>query len=67
MTTVACRKSGRKHTPITSEAQRRLFGAELKRRQEGKKPRLKGITTKELIVHLEEVKGKRLPARSRKK
>lgn len=56
-----CKKSGRKHTPITSKAQRGLFGAELARRRAGKKSRMKGITEKELSSHLKESKGKSLP------
>jgi len=67
MTTAACKKSGRKHTPITSEAQRGKFGAELARREAGKKGRMPGITTQELKSHLHEAKGKDLPARSRKR
>ncbi len=50
----------RKHTPITSEKQRGLFGAELSRREAGKEPRMPGITTKELRDHLKESKGKKL-------
>lgn len=60
------RKKHRKHTPITSEAQRGLFGAELKRRREGKRPRLPSVTRKELVSHLEEAGGKELPARARR-
>jgi len=56
-----CNKSGRKHTPITSEAQRGLMGAELGRRRSGKEGRMPGITEKELISHLKELKGKDLP------
>ena len=51
----------RKHTPITSEKQRGLFGAELARRRAGKESRMKGITTSELERHLHESKGKNLP------
>lgn len=51
----------RKHTPIVSEKQRRLFGAEYARRKAGETPRMKGITTKELRSHLKESKGKDLP------
>ena len=51
----------RKHTPITSEKQRGLFGSELARRKAGKEPQMKGITTKELKSHLKESKGKKLP------
>ena len=57
----------RKHTPITSEAQRGLFGAELARRRAGKKGRMGGITSEELEEHLHESKGKNLPARKKKK
>lgn len=57
--------SGRKHTPITSKAQRGLFGAELSRRRSGKKPRMKGISTAELRSHLKESKGKKLPKQVR--
>ena len=56
----------RKHTPITSEKQRGLFGAELERRREGKEGRMKGITTTELESHLEESGGKDLPAKKKK-
>ncbi|MEM4720655.1 MAG: hypothetical protein QXT73_01160 [Candidatus Methanomethylicaceae archaeon] len=64
MTTAAC--GYKKHTPIVSEAQRGLFGAELARRRAGKSPKMKGITTKELIAHLKESKGKDLPERIKK-
>lgn len=66
MTTLKCRKSGKTHTPITSKAQRGLFGAELKRRRSGKGKRMEGITTKDLRSHLKESKGKRLPARKKR-
>lgn len=55
----------RKHTPITSKAQRGLFGAELRRRRTGKKRRMASITTRELETHLEESAGKKLPARKK--
>lgn len=58
MTTPSC--GHRKHTPIVTERQRGLFGAELQRRREGKTPRMKGITEAELVSHLREAKGKRL-------
>jgi hypothetical protein len=69
MTTASCPKSEkhRKHTPIISKAQRGLFGAEYQRRKEGKKPRMKGITYKELASHLKEAKGKKLPKRSKRR
>jgi len=57
--------AGRKHTPITSERQRGLFGAELAGRRRGERSRMKGITTAELRSHLRESAGKRLPTRSR--
>lgn len=55
----------RKHTPITSKAQRGLFGSELARRRAGKARRMAGITTKELESHLKESKGKKLLARAK--
>ena len=61
-----CSKSGRKHTPIVSKAQRGLFGAELARRKKGKSPRMAGITKKELRSHLKESKGKKLVARKKR-
>ena len=66
MTTAGCSKSGRKHTPITSEAQKGLMGAELGRRRAGKEGRMPGITEKELASHLKESKGKNLPAMVKK-
>jgi len=59
-------KVRRKHTPIVSEKQRGLFGAEYRRRKEGKTPRMKGITRAELKSHLEEAGGKNLPKRKKK-
>lgn len=59
-----CKKRGHKrHTPIVSEKQRGLFGAEYARRKKGKKGRMKGITTTELRQHLKESKGKKLRKR----
>ena len=43
-----CGPGSRKHTPITSDAQRGMFGAELARRREGEKGRMSGITTAQL-------------------
>ena len=63
MTTRACLRSARKHTPIVSEAQSGLFGAEYRRRKKGQRGRMKGITTQELRSHLKEVGGKKLPAK----
>ena len=51
----------RKHTPITSEAQQGLMGADLARRRAGKETKLPGMTTAELRSHLRESKGKDLP------
>ena len=56
-----CGGSGRKHTPITSQAQQGMFGAELRRRRTGKKGRMPGITSAELESHLHESAGKNLP------
>jgi hypothetical protein len=59
----SCGKGGtRKHTPIVSQAQAGLFGAELARRRAGKVPRMKGITTEELRSHLHEYGEKRRKA-----
>lgn len=58
-----CRKKGRKHTPIVSKAQRGLFGA----RAGGKKTKASGLSVAEAKRHMREVKGKKLPARKRKK
>ena len=55
----------RKHTPIVSEKQRGLMGAELARRRAGKARRMPSMTTKELEEHLRESKGKKLPKRKR--
>ena len=57
---INCSSSGRPHTPIVSEAQRRLFGAGLARRRAGKGSKMPGITTEELENHLKESKGKNL-------
>lgn len=59
-----CKK--RKHTPIVSKKQRGLFGSELARRKEGKRPRMPGITKEELREHLKESKGKKLPKSARR-
>lgn len=58
-------KSGkrRKHTEIKSEAQRRLFGAVAG----GKKTKAKSLSKKEAKSHLEEVKGKTLVERTKKR
>ena len=58
-------KSGeyRKHTPIVSEAQRRLFYAAAS----GKETKAKSLSKKEAKEHLAEVEHKKLPARVEKK
>lgn len=56
----------RPHTPITTEAQRGMMGAELRRRREGKRKRMPGITEEELSKHLKEAKGKDLPERAKR-
>ena len=66
MTTKACKKSGRKHTPIVSKKQRGFFGAELARKRAGKKTKTK-MSQAELVRHLKESKGKKLPKRSKGK
>ena len=65
MTTKACRKSGRKHTPITTEAQRGLMGADYARGKKGETKKT-GMPQPELKRHLKEVAEKRLPARAKK-
>lgn len=57
-----CRKGGRKHTPIVSKAQQRLFGAVAG----GKKTKATGLSKAEAKRHLRASKGKSLPARKRK-
>jgi len=54
-----CRKKGKKkrHTPIVSEAQRRLFGAVLS----GTSTKATGLSKAEAKRHLKESKGKNLP------
>ncbi len=56
-------EGGRKHTPIVSDAQRRLFGAVLS----GNAKAAPGLTKKEAKRHLEEVKGDKLPEKVSKK
>lgn len=53
----------RKHTPITSKKQRGFFGAELARKRAGKRTRTE-MPEAELVRHLKESKGKRLPKRA---
>jgi len=56
----------RKHTPIVSEKQQGFFGAELKRKREGKSGKT-GMSEAELARHLEESKGKKLPLKRKKR
>lgn len=58
MTTKKC--GHRKHTPIVSEAQRKLFGAVAS----GKATKAGGLSKVEAKRHLKESKGKKLPKRS---
>ena len=55
----------RKHTPIVSEKQRGFFGAELARKRAGKRTKT-DMPEAELIRHLEESKGKKLPKKVKK-
>lgn len=57
------RKCRRKHTPITTEAQRGLFG--VWRGHPERRP--KSITAAEVGAHLREAGGKKLPARARRR
>jgi hypothetical protein len=52
--------SGRKHTPIVSRQQQKLFGMVAS----GKK-KLPGLSQEMAEKHLEESRGKKLPKRSR--
>lgn len=57
-----CGKGGRrKHTPIVSQAQRRLFGAVAG----GQATKATGLSKTEAKRHLKEAKGKKLPKRKR--
>lgn len=57
MTTGGCSKKGRKHTPIVSEQQRKLFGAVAS----GRATKASGLSKAEAVRHLKESKGKNLP------
>ena len=59
-----CKKEGRKHTPIVSQKQRGLFGAELARKRDGEATHTE-MPEAELVRHLKEVKGKRLPKKKK--
>ncbi len=56
----------RAHTPIVSQKQQGMMGAELARREQGQKGYMPGMTTEELRSHLHESVGKKLPTRSKK-
>jgi len=58
-----CKKKGRKHTPVVSQAQARLFGA----KAGGKKTKAKSLSRKEAKAHLRGLKIKRLPKKVKKK
>lgn len=60
MTTKAC--GYRKHTPIVSEKQRKLFGAVAG----GASTKAIGLSKAEAKRHLKEVKGKKLPEKARR-
>ena len=60
------KKRKKVHTPITTEQQRKFFGAELGRLREGKAT-ITGMSEAELSRHLKEVSGKKLPKRRRTK
>ncbi len=51
---------------VVSGKQQGLMGAELARRREGEKPRMKGMTEAELESHLKESGGKKLPKKSKR-
>ncbi|MCE5324903.1 MAG: hypothetical protein LLG01_00665 [Planctomycetaceae bacterium] len=59
---MSSKNCNRKHTPIVSKAQQRLFGAVA-----GGKAKVGGLSRREAREHLSESKGKKLPNRSRKK
>lgn len=58
-------KGHRKHTPITSKKEQRFFGAEYGRKKAGKSGKTQ-MSRATLKRHLEESKGKHLPARAKK-
>lgn len=54
---------GKKHTPLVSKAQQKLFG----RWKSDPSSRPSSITADEVNSHLRESKGKKLPRRTKKK
>ena len=61
MTTATCRKSGKKHTPVVSQVQARLFGAVAG----GATTKAKGLTVAEAKRHLRGRNIKKLPKRKK--
>ncbi len=61
-----CKKSGRAHTPIVSKKQQGLFGAKLARKRAGKSTKT-GISEADLVSHLKDSAGKKLPKKAKKK
>lgn len=59
-------KHDRKHTPITTEAQQGLMGADLARLRAGKKTKT-GMSEADLVSHLKESAGKDLPERAKRR
>lgn len=57
------KKRKRKHTPIVSKTQQRLFGAV----RGGKKTKATGLSKAEAGRHLTESKGKKLPEKKRRR
>ena len=60
MTHPGCKK---KHTPIVSKKQKRLFGAVAG----GKATKATGLSVKEAKKHLRETKGKKLPEKVKRR
>jgi len=76
MTTAKCKKSGRKHTPITSEAEQGAMGAAYAAKKSKKpvselggpaKEIYKSMSKAELRRHLKEAGGKNLPKKVKKR
>ena len=59
-----CKK--KRHTPIVSKKQRGYFGSEYARKKAGKKGKTE-MSKAVLSKHLKESKGKKLPAKKRRK
>lgn len=73
MTTKACKKSGRRHTPIKSKIQFSAMGSAYGAKKAGKgkpskaPPSIWSMPMAELGRHLKEVGGKKLPKRVKSK